>query len=85
MTVRVVVRSTRGLIPGDTVARLLPDGQQDATVFKIQEIVSGVLLYWGVPEQVFYLDGIISPFGKALVKMAVTESVPWCVTRNDHT
>lgn len=81
MTLRTVVRNTRGLVPGDTVARLMPDGEPHSTAFRINEIITGRLTHRGEDHFVYLIDGTVAPFGKADVKMIVTENTPWCVSR----
>jgi hypothetical protein len=81
MTLRTVVRNTRGLAVGDTVARLLPDGEADSRAFVIHEMTPGYLAYQGEDHFVYLLIGVAAPFGKKIVKMVATENVPWCVAR----
>jgi hypothetical protein len=80
MILRTVVRSTRGLTPGDTVARLLPDGEADSLAFRIDEITTGHLTYQGEDYVVYFLSGITAPFGKKIVKTLATENTAWCVS-----
>jgi hypothetical protein len=77
----MIVRNTRGLVPGDTVARLLPSGLTDGVSFKLTDVITGHLLYRNEEHFVYFLDGLTSPFGDKTVKMIVTENIPWCVTR----
>jgi len=81
MTLRTVVRNTRGLMPGDTVARLMPDGTVGLLTFRITEMITGHLTYRDEIHLVYLLDGMNSPFGDKVVKMIVTGNAPWCVSR----
>lgn len=81
MTIRTVVRSTRGLVVGDIVARLLPDGEADSRAFRISEITTSLMTYQNEDHFVYHLEGTEAPFGRTVVKMTVTENVPWCVSR----
>lgn len=79
--IRTVVRNTRGLTEGDTVARLLPDGEASPQAFRIETIEIGMMIYQGAEHVVYHLSGITAPFGKTMVKMITTENVAWCVSR----
>lgn len=83
MTLRTVVRSTRGIIPGDTVARLLPDGGTDLRYFRVHGVASGYLVYREERHLVYLLTGTTPALGRAVyeVKMIVTGNAPWCVSR----
>lgn len=81
MTIRTVVRNTRGLAVGDIVARLMPDGEADSRAFRINVISTGLIDYHDERHLVYLLDGTVAPFGKQTVTMIVTENVPWCVSR----
>jgi hypothetical protein len=80
MTFQTVVRSTRGLAPGDTVARLMPDGTASVHAFRIHEMITGHLVYREEIHFVYFLSGITAPFGKTAVKIVATEGTPWCVS-----